>query len=215
MIRIYLSMKFTQEPLKRMDVAIVPDADPEHPVHMATNRSGIAEFPDLYPLSGNILVEGALRHQGYIAEDMHIELWSLVSTSSVIEEGAPDGGAGGSTAYSNMQTRSLNVNGREVLTDSEGYLVNLGDWSEDFVRAQAQAEGLELTNEHWEIIRYQRSFYENHNRQASVRDIIKHFRPIWDCEKACNAYIHEIFPRGGPQKQGNRLAGLMRTKGEH
>lgn len=27
--------------------------------------------------------------------------------------------------------------------------------------------------------------------------------------------LHRLFPRGGPQNQGNRLAGLLRTKGEH
>ena len=215
MIRVHLTMKFTNEPLKRMDVAIVPDTDPEHPIHLSSNREGIAEFPKLAPLSGKIMVEGAMRYQGYIQDDMHIELWSLVSTSSVIEEGAPDGGSGGSTAYNNMQTRTLLVNNREVLTDSEGYLVNLGDWSEGFVRAQAAAEGLTLNNEHWEVIRFLRGFYEKHNRQASVRDVIKNFKPLWDCERACNTYLHDIFPRGGPQKQGNRLAGLMRTKGEH
>ena len=191
MIRVHLTMKFTNEPLKRMDVAIVPDTDPDHPIHMPSNREGIAEFPKLAPLSGKIMVEGAMRYQGYIDDDIHIELWSLVSTSSVIAEGAPDGGAGGSTAYANMQTRSLMVNNREILTDSEGYLVNLGDWSEGFVRAQAEAEKLTLNNEHWEVIRFLRSFYEQHNRQASVRDVIKNFKPLWDCERACMTYFLE------------------------
>jgi tRNA 2-thiouridine synthesizing protein E len=45
--------------------------------------------------------------------------------------------------------------------------------------------------------------------------MIKHFRKIWGADKGNNRYLHEIFPRGGPQKQGNRLAGLLRTKGEH
>jgi tRNA 2-thiouridine synthesizing protein E len=28
-------------------------------------------------------------------------------------------------------------------------------------------------------------------------------------------YLHEIFPRGGPRKQGNRFAGLLPAKGGH
>jgi tRNA 2-thiouridine synthesizing protein E len=102
-----------------------------------------------------------------------------------------------------------------VLTDSEGYLVNPADWSEDFVRQQAEHEGLKLTSEHWQIIRFQRDWYAEHGRQASVRDMIRHFRKIWGKDKGSNRYLHQIFPRGGPQKQGNRLAGLLRTKGEH
>ena len=52
-------------------------------------------------------------------------------------------------------------------------------------------------------------------RYAHMRDMIKHFSKIWGKERGSNHYLHQIFPHGGPQKQGNRLAGLLRTKGEH
>lgn len=112
-------------------------------------------------------------------------------------------------------TRELIVKGQPVLTDSEGYLRNLGDWSEDFVRALAAHEELTLTDEHWAIIRYLREYYAEHGVQAQVRAMIKHFTELWGPERGSNHYLHELFPRGGPQKQGNRLAGLLRTKGEH
>ncbi len=111
--------------------------------------------------------------------------------------------------------RTLGVEGKNIALDPEGYLLNLGDWSEDFARALARQEGLELTDEHWEVIRYLRAYFEQHGVQAQVREMIRHFRQKWGPEKGGNRYLHEIFPRGGPQKQGNRLAGLLRTKGEH
>lgn len=111
--------------------------------------------------------------------------------------------------------KTLYVGGQPVLTDSEGYLVNLKDWSEDFVRALAHQEGITLTDEHWAVIRYLRAYFEQHGVQAQVREMIRHFRQKWGLAKGSNRYLHEIFPRGGPQKQGNRLAGLLRTKGEH
>lgn len=111
--------------------------------------------------------------------------------------------------------RSLAVNGKEIKTDSEGYIVNLDEWSEDFVRALAQQEGLTLTDEHWEVIRFLRDYYQEHSVQAQVRVMIKHFSQAWGPERGNNHYLHQIFPKGGPQKQGNRLAGLLRTKGEH
>jgi tRNA 2-thiouridine synthesizing protein E len=114
-----------------------------------------------------------------------------------------------------MQTRTLVVDDQDVLTDSEGYLVSLNDWSESFVRAAAAADGLHLTSEHWEIIRFLRAYYAQHDAQASVRDMVKHFRNVWGAERGTSRYLHELFPRGGPQKQGNRFAGLLRTKGEH
>jgi len=111
--------------------------------------------------------------------------------------------------------RILHVAGRNIETDSEGYLLNLSDWSEEFARTRAREEGLELNGEHWEVIRFLRDYYQEHAVQAQVRVMIKHFTERWGEERGSNHYLHELFPTGGPQKQGNRLAGLLRTKGEH
>jgi TusE/DsrC/DsvC family sulfur relay protein len=114
-----------------------------------------------------------------------------------------------------IELKTITVNGREVLTDQEGYIQDMDDWSEDFARALAGQEGLELTAEHWEVIRYIREYYLTHGVQAQVRAMIKHFRDRWGPEKGNNHYLHALFPSGGPQKQGNRLAGIRKTKGEH
>jgi tRNA 2-thiouridine synthesizing protein E len=110
---------------------------------------------------------------------------------------------------------TLRVNGKDIETDSEGYLVHRDQWSEDFARAQAAREGLALTAEHWEVIRFLREHFERHGVQAQVRVMIRHFRDTWGSERGNNHYLHDLFPVGGPQKQGNRLAGLLKTKGEH
>lgn len=117
--------------------------------------------------------------------------------------------------YPNMQTKELNVNGQIILTDSEGYIVDLEQWSEAFVTAQAEAEGLDLTEEHWQVVNFLRDYFDQHNVQCEVRKMVKHFKIAWGSERGSSTYLHRIFPRGGPQKQGNRLAGLLRTKGEH
>jgi tRNA 2-thiouridine synthesizing protein E len=109
----------------------------------------------------------------------------------------------------------LDVNGVATETDAEGYLVHREQWSEDFARAQAAREGLVLTAEHWDVIRFLRDHYETRGVQAQVRVMIRHYRDAWGPERGNNHYLHDLFPRGGPQKQGNRLAGLLRTKGEH
>lgn len=112
-------------------------------------------------------------------------------------------------------TRSLLVDGRTVDVDSEGYLLDRSQWSEAFARALAHQEGLELTPAHWEVIRFLRDYFHEHAVQAQVRVMIRHFTARWGAERGSNRHLHEMFPRGGPQKQGNRLAGLLRTKGEH
>lgn len=112
-------------------------------------------------------------------------------------------------------SRTVTVGTRRIATDTEGYLANLQDWSEGFVQALAREEGLALTPEHWEVIRFLRDYYQEHGVQAQVRVMIRHFAKAWGPERGNNHYLHHLFPIGGPQKQGNRLAGLLRTKGEH
>lgn len=111
--------------------------------------------------------------------------------------------------------RTVRVGDRDVPVDSEGYLRNLGDWSEQFARALAREEGLTLTDEHWQVIGYLRHYWHEHRIQPQVRVMIRHFAKLWGADRGNNRYLHDLFPRGGPQKQGNRLAGLLRTKGEH
>ncbi len=65
------------------------------------------------------------------------------------------------------------------------------------------------------MINFIRDAYDEKRVQAQVRDMIKHFKKAWGPERGNNRYLHDIFPKGGPQKQGNRLAGIRKTKGEH
>jgi tRNA 2-thiouridine synthesizing protein E len=114
-----------------------------------------------------------------------------------------------------LAQRTVDVQGRAVATDDEGYLIDRADWSEAFVHALAREEGLVLTDEHWQVIRYLRDYFDEHGVQAQVRAMVRHFEQVWGPARGNNHYLHDLFPIGGPQKQGNRLAGLLRTKGEH
>ena len=120
-----------------------------------------------------------------------------------------------STSPYAIYTRKLTVEGKDVLTDQEGYILDMDAWSEGFAVALAEQEKLVLTDEHWQVIHFIREYYDNHHVQAQVRDMIKHFRTVWGPDKGNSRYLHDIFPMGGPQKQGNRLAGMRKTKGEH
>lgn len=117
--------------------------------------------------------------------------------------------------YPNMQNFTMDVKGESILCDGEGYLLDLEAWSEDYVHASAEREALDLHDEHWQVIYFIRGFHVKHGVQAPVRDMVKHFKKTWGKEKGNSRYLHQIFPKGGPQKQGNRLAGVRKPKGEH
>ncbi|MGA7981807.1 MAG: TusE/DsrC/DsvC family sulfur relay protein [Chromatiaceae bacterium] len=213
MISVKVFMRVTNEPLKRTPVVLQLDPDGRYTPPVPTDRTGVARF-DIPPSSGKVLVSGVERYHGRLEGEIPIGLWSITQ-AGYGSEGTPGEFPEGSNAYPNMATRSIRVDGREVLTDSEGYLVNPADWSEAFVRSQAAAEDLPLTGEHWEIVRFLREHYAQHGTQITVRDMVRHFRKLWGEERGNSRYLHKLFPHGGPQKQGNRLAGLLRTKGEH
>jgi TusE/DsrC/DsvC family sulfur relay protein len=111
--------------------------------------------------------------------------------------------------------RVVEAGERRFETDQEGYIQDMDAWCEDFAKALAASEGLVLSEEHWQVIRYIREYYLEHQVQATVRDMIKHFLLTWGPDRGNNHYLHDLFPHGGPQKQGNRIAGIRRTKGEH
>jgi tRNA 2-thiouridine synthesizing protein E len=213
MITVTLQMKLDRAPLKRVPVAVCLDASGQCSEPVLTDREGRARF-DLPAASGKVLVDGVERYHGRLDEEVRVELWSITQAADP-SDGAAGDLPGGSNAYPGMQTRTLEVDGRVVLTDAEGYLVDPGDWSEGFARTQSAAEGLQLGDAHWEVIRYLREHFARAGTQASVRDMVRHFTRAWGREVGGSTALHRLFPRGGPQKQGNRLAGLLRTKGEH
>jgi len=213
MVCVNVKMKYSGLPLKRTPVELILDEHNQHIGPTATDRSGNVCF-DMLSGTGKIFVAGIERYQGPLDGVIGIELRNLTETGSD-SEGALLDELAGNIAYPSMSMKRIMVDDQQVLTDSEGYLVNPGDWSEGFARKLAEIEDLDLTQEHWDIIRFLRHWFDTHGRQASVRDMIKYFRTQWGKEKGSNHYLHGLFPRGGPQKQGNRLAGLLRTKGEH
>lgn len=58
--------------------------------------------------------------------------------------------------------------------DEEGYLVEPGDWNEAVAEHLARAEGVWLTDEHWDVIRFMREYYEEHQIAPDARYVIKH-----------------------------------------
>lgn len=53
---------------------------------------------------------------------------------------------------------TLTVGPHTLELDKDGYLVDLNAWSVEVANALASAEALELTDEHWEILKLLRGF---------------------------------------------------------
>ena len=106
---------------------------------------------------------------------------------------------------------AFEFNGQSIETTETGFLVNHEDWSEDLARAMAAAEGIELTDKHWDIINYLRSeYFDNRENQPNTRNICKAMSSEWG-EKVSSGDVYKLFPLD-PSKQGGRIAGLPESR---
>ena len=218
-----------ERPVGRGYVELEPTADAPWPAMAGASRATLRGHEFHYSSLENIAPElkfayRVLRGHGVDGERDGIVHRHVLASYAHLRSGAGTDWAPRFVAFVRSQksktqavagTRKLLVNGQDIATDAEGYLKNLDDWSEDFAWAQAATEGLALSDAHWEVIRFLRTHFEEHRVQAQVRAMIWHFSQTWGTERGNNHVLHELFPVGGPQKQGNRLAGLWKTKGEH
>ncbi|BCL69621.1 Sulfurtransferase tusE [Vibrio nigripulchritudo MADA3029] len=101
----------------------------------------------------------------------------------------------------------LEYQGKQIETDAQGYLCNHQDWNEELVPLLAEKEGIELTEAHWEVIRFVRKFYEEFNTSPAVRMLVKAIEKEHGPEKGNSKYLFKLF-RQGPAKQATKLAGL-------
>ena len=100
------------------------------------------------------------------------------------------------------------VNGRTLEATETGFLVSTDDWDKEVAAGIAAAEGLELTQDHWDVIDYLREAYFDHNgEQPNNRTILKAMQERWPGRQVDNKTIFDLFP-GNPSKQAGKIAGL-------
>ncbi|MGO1296143.1 MAG: TusE/DsrC/DsvC family sulfur relay protein [Vibrio sp.] len=94
-----------------------------------------------------------------------------------------------------------------IETDAEGYLLDHTQWEEDMIAVLAAHEGIDLTEDHKEVIYFVRNFYEEFNTSPAIRMLVKAMEKEYGKEKGNSKYLFKLFPEG-PAKQATKLAGL-------
>lgn len=97
--------------------------------------------------------------------------------------------------------------GNEIETDSEGYLKDTTQWNEAMAAVIAEQEGISLSVEHWEVVRFVRDFYLEFNTSPAIRMLVKAMENKFGEEKGNSRYLYRLFPKG-PAKQATKIAGL-------
>ena len=90
--------------------------------------------------------------------------------------------------------------------DPEGNMSDLAPWSPQHANRLADQEGMELTEEHWDVIYYLRERYRLKGNEDAGREVLRDLEERYR-EYGGRPYLYELFPEG-PLAQGCRLAGL-------
>ncbi len=96
-----------------------------------------------------------------------------------------------------------NIAGKIINVDNEGYLENFEDWNEDVAKELAKEQGIELTEKHWEVIKYLQEQYQ----QESALSI----RKVGKSGVVTIKEFYTLFPEG-PLKISSKIAGIQKPK---
>ena len=107
---------------------------------------------------------------------------------------------------------AFDINGKTYETDEEGYLANLSDWSSDVAQYMAELDDCDLGENHWEVIKFLREYYEEYQIAPAVRVLTKAIGKKLGKDKGNSKYLYELFPYG-PAKQACKYAGLPKPTG--
>jgi tRNA 2-thiouridine synthesizing protein E len=89
----------------------------------------------------------------------------------------------------------------------EGFLRDVSTWDEDVARELARREGIELQDEHWEVLFLLRDYWRDYDSSPAMRALVKYVGLRLGSDKGKSIYLLRLFP-GSPAKIGSKIAGL-------
>jgi tRNA 2-thiouridine synthesizing protein E len=107
---------------------------------------------------------------------------------------------------------NLELDGQSYEVDEEGYLMDWSVWKEGMANIMAKEDGLELSEEHWDVIKFLREYFEKYQIAPMIKILTKELKKKYGKEKGSTKYLYELYP-GGPAKQACRYAGLPKPTG--
>ena len=99
----------------------------------------------------------------------------------------------------------LELKDGSVELDETGYLKDFSQWSSEVAQWLAQRNGIELTEEHFKVIRVIQAYYRKHKVGPILTLVSK------ECGKSYKQ-LHELFGKQ-PGKRAAKLAGLPKGTG--
>ena len=98
------------------------------------------------------------------------------------------------------------IAGTSVDVDAEGFLTDAAQWNEQIAAEIARDNGIaELTDRHWQVVRFMREAYLRDGQAPSIRSLGKTSGvPIKE--------LYQLFPKG-PAKLAAKIGGIPKPHG--
>jgi len=97
------------------------------------------------------------------------------------------------------------INSRDIHVDDEGFLTEYDEWDEELGRVLATNIGIDLTDEHWAVIRFLRDDYKTQGETATIRRVTT-------LSGVPTKQLFVLFPKK-PAKKMAYVAGLPKPHG--
>ena len=94
-----------------------------------------------------------------------------------------------------------------IKTDKEGFLTDINDWSESVADDLADAEAITLTQDHWEVIRLVRRYYETHRLFPPNRVLVSLMKKELGEHRGSSIHLMTLFS-GKPARVLAKISGL-------
>ncbi len=101
----------------------------------------------------------------------------------------------------------LEFQGRLILLDEDGYLVNGRDWSEELAKHFAVLDTVALGVDHWQVIRFIRDYYLQFQGAPMAKIVVKRLNRTLGTERFTIKYLFALFP-DYPMRRACRYAGV-------
>jgi tRNA 2-thiouridine synthesizing protein E len=95
----------------------------------------------------------------------------------------------------------------DALLTQDGFLTDHAVWDECIAEALARTTAVELSDAHWEIVRFIRDYFLAYRHLPNARMFVKVIRSGLGEEKGNSRYLYRLFPES-PLKQACLIAGL-------
>lgn len=111
-----------------------------------------------------------------------------------------------------QEKRIASYEGRYILLDGEGHLVNADDWSEGLAGHLGGLDGFVLAGNHWEVLRFVRGYYLRYQIVPMPKVIIKGLNKKHGEGQYTIKQLYALFSPA-PMRRACRYAGIPQPTG--